>query len=89
MNECYFTQLSRVWLQHFLYTILSLKDEGTAHDVGNDETQGQPDGNVPLGIVLSQVLKDIMQDMLRKTGNPLSSSRIDFLGTRLVHKHAF
>ena len=33
-----------------------LEDEGASHDVGDDEAECQPDGDVSLGVVLGQIL---------------------------------
>ena len=33
-----------------------LEDECAPHDVGDDEAEGQPDGDVALGVVFGQIL---------------------------------
>ena len=40
-----------------LKLIFYLEDERAPHDVGDDEAEGQPDGDVALGVVLGQVLR--------------------------------
>ena len=37
--------------------IVYLEDECAPHDVGDDEAEGQPDGDVALGVVLGEVLR--------------------------------